>query len=640
MKNLDCSQKDAENSNLQLIDSKFFVREDKDTGFISPRLVHRLIKITFGYPILAFCVLAAGLAGIWKIQITEANNGWGKDFFDEEKPHNNPTVFRDFYICILLSIVTATVAVLPVYYSITWLGRRIHSNMTFSLLHSKPTEFLHRTPNGVILNRFSNDVNILDNEVLQNFIPIIGSGMQLLVILVAVLGHMASYVALLPVTVFLVLGFKLRQGFMRAQVEVQRLSLISKSPIIGTAVGSIGGGPVIRVFGRQQYLRKKIDFEIEENTKNMLMTYGLRGWFSCLQEVYRVFIILWPLYSLMLYMQFSAPLGNQGLVSQVQYIQQLAGLFFATIMGTTNLEQAMILFERLNKYEKLEHEKGYKTISEDSELFSNMNKSKLKKIKKFLKEKERKKLDSELLVPQGEIRINDVSAKYPTSKEDVLSKLNIDIPAGQRVGIVGRTGAGKSSFIKLLWRALDPYVGSVKLDGKDLATLDVKEYRKEINMILQKPSLFEGTLLSNISPLEISTHKIQTLRQELIDLGFPINKLQESDLSFKVSEGGSNLSQSEKQIICLMQALQRDAKIVILDEATAYVDSGLEKKFQERLNRKFEGSTMLIIAHRISNVMDVDRVLVFDEGSVVEDGNPKELISKKEGAFHEIWKRG
>ena len=595
--------------------------------------------MTFGYPVLVFCIAAAVLTGVWKIQITDANNAWGNKYFDPNNPENDPVMFKKFYSSLLLSTTAAIFAVLPIYYSVTWLGRRTHSNMTFSLLHSKPTEFLQRTPNGVILNRFSNDVNIMDNEVMQNFVPIIGSGMQFIVFLFMVLISLASYLALIPVILFLFLGFRLRQSYMRAQVEVRRLSLISKSPIIGTAVCSIEGGPVIRVLERQKYLRNKINLEIEENSKNILMFRGLEGWFSCLQEVYRLFIILWPLYCLMLYMQFTAPLGDKGLVSQVQFIETLSGLYFGTLIGTVDLERGMLSVQRLNKYEKLEHEEGYITIFEDSELFTDVKKSKVKKIKKFLEEKERKKFDSELLVPQGEIRINDVSAKYPTSKEDVLSKLNLVIPAGQRVGIVGRTGAGKSTFIKLLWRALDPYLGSLELDGKDLGTLDVKEYRKEINVILQKPSLFEGTLLSNISPFEISKHKIQALKEDLIDLGFPLSKIKDKHLSFKVSEGGSNLSQSEKQIICLMQALQREAKIVILDEATAYVDTGLEKKFRERLYDKFKESTMLIVAHRISNVMEADRVLVFDEGRIVEDGNPKELIKNENGAFYEIWKR-
>ena len=171
------------------------------------------------------------------------------------------------------------------------------------------------------------------------------------------------------------------------------------------------------------------------------------------------------------------------------------------------------------------------------------------------------------------------------------------------------------------------------IDGKDLASFDVKEYRKEINIIVQKPSLFEGTLLSNISPGEKRIHQIGILRQDLIDLGFPLSKLQDTDLGYEIKEGGSNLSQSEKQIICLMQALQKDSKIVILDEATAYVDINLEKKFQERLYSKFKNSTMLIISHRLSNVKDVDRVLVFDKGRIVEDGNPRELMKNEKGVF-------
>ena len=634
------NMEDRETKRTDRPDYTFFVKEEKKSGFISPKLIHKLLSQTFGYPLLVVCTFAAALSGVCRIQITEAHNTWGKDYFDPKNPHNNKAAFRNFYLSILLSIVLATCTVLPIYYSITWFGRKIHSKMTFRLLHSNPTKFLQRTPNGVILNRFSNDVNIIDNELMENFVPIVGTGMQFLVTLAQVLGSMPNLFAFLAVTVYLILALRMRQSYMRAQVEVKRLTLISKSPIIGTAVGSIGGGPVIRVLGGQDYLRKKIDFQIEENTKNMLMFNGLDNWFFCLQDLCKLFIILWPLYCLMLLSQYRSHEGDKHLVSQIQFIEMLSGQFFGTLLGTTNLEKGLISVERLHQYENLEPETGYKRIFEDEELFADINKSKLKKIKNFLEQKEEEKLSSELLVREGEIRMCGVSARYPTSKSYVLKNLDLVIPAGQRVGIVGRTGAGKSSFIKLLWRALDPHFGRIELDSIDLRDLDVKEYRKEINVILQKPCLFEGTLLSNISPLETSQHKIEALRRDLIDLGFPISKLQNSGLSFAVSEGGSNLSQSEKQIICLMQALQKEAKIVILDEATAYVDTGLERKFQERLAERFRDSTMVFIAHRMSNVVDLDRVLVFDQGRVVEDGDPRELIESEKGHFYEIWRRG
>ena len=226
------------------------------------------------------------------------------------------------------------------------------------------------------------------------------------------------------------------------------------------------------------------------------------------------------------------------------------------------------------------------------------------------------------------------------SRKNAIDGLDLTIEAGQTVGIVGRTGAGKSSFTKLLWRALDPLTGSIEIDGADISTVDVKQLRTQLNIVLQKPSVFEGTLLSNLcNAQKLSKVEIQEMRAELIDLGFPKDKLEGRDLQYEVKEGGSNLSQSEKQILSLVKAFRNKSSVVILDEATAYVDPSLETVIQKRIKEAFKGKTVLTIAHKISNIMDSDRILVMDRGEIVQDGSPKGLVDQGEGIFYELWKR-
>ena len=575
---------------------------------------------------------------VWTIQVTNLNFAWGKTYFNPKNPHNDPKILSSFYLYIVGFIVASTLSSIPVYYSITWFGRRVHSNMVFSLVHSKPTEFLQRTPNGVILNRFSNDVNIMDNVFIVNFAAIIFLMVNLLVLFYTIVTGLKVYITLIPLSLFMLLGYVLRQSYIGAQRETTRLSLISKSPIIGTAVGSIAGSPIIRVHGLEDYFKKKIEYEINENSKNFLMGFGLSSWFGILQGFIVTFTLLWPLYYILLQIQYDSKTPDPKVLSQIQFIQNFGTFFFSFLTYSSTLEVLMVSIERLNQYENLETEIGYKNLEREKKLFKTLNKSKAKKAMLYLKKQ--KENNSVELINRGGIKFNQVTARYPTARKNVLSDLDLHILPGQTVGIVGRSGAGKSSFIKLLWRALDPYLGNIEVDGKDISSIDVKEYRKGINIILQKPNLFEGTLLSNISQVPLSSSQIQAIREELIDLGFPKNKLEERDLSYEVKESGSNLSQSEKQIVCLMQALQRDSKIVILDEATAYVDIALEKKFQERVGSNFKDSTVLIIAHKISNVMEADRVFVFDQGRIVEDGNPKELLKDTSSLFYDICKAG
>ena len=572
------------------------------------------------------------------IVVTSLNFAWGKAHFGSKDPHNDSKILSSFYIYLIAIVIASTLSSIPVYYSITWFGRRVHSNMVFSLVHSKPTEFLQRTPNGVILNRFSSDINILDNSFIVTVAAMLFLLVNLLVYFYTIATGLKVYITLVPLILFLVVGYIQRQLYLGAQRETMRLSLISKSPVIGTAVGSILGSPIIRIHGRENYFRKKIDYEINENSKNLLMGYGLYSWLLILQRIIVTFVLYWPLYFILLQIQYESKTRDPKVIPQIQFIQTFGTYYFSFLVYSSTLEVFMVSVQRLFQYENLESEDGYKSIEKDEKLFKKLNKSKVKKARLYLKKKKENR--GVELISNGGIRFNQASARYPTARKNVLSDLDLYILPGQTVGIVGRTGAGKSSFIKLLWRALDPYVGSIEVDGKDIASIDVKEYRKGINIILQKPNLFEGTLLSNISQVPLNNHQIQSIRDELIDLGFPQSKLEERDLSYEVKESGSNLSQSEKQIVCLMQALQRDSKIVILDEATAYVDIALEKKFQERVANKFKDNTVLIIAHKISNVMDADRVLVFDEGRIVEDGNPKVLIEDPSSLFHGIWKAG
>ena len=348
--------------------------------------------------------------------------------------------------------------------------------MVFSLVHSKPTEFLQRTPNGVILNRFSNDVNIMDNQVVVNFSGILIIGMGLLVLFYTIFTELKQYITLIPLILFMLAGYWLRQSYVGAQRETQRLSLISKSPVIGTAIGSIIGSPIIRVHGRENYFREKINHEINENSKNFLMGYGLASWFYLMQFILQNFILYWPLYYILLQIQYNSKKPDPKVVSQINFIQQFGNYYFSLLANTSYLEVILISIERLSQYENLEPEEGYKNIEREEKLFKTLNKAKLKNGKNFLKKQ--KDSRSVSIIDKGRIRFNQVCARYPTARKNVLSDLELVIPGGQTVGIVGRTGAGKSSFIKLLWRALDPYLGSIEVDGKDITSIDVKEYRK------------------------------------------------------------------------------------------------------------------------------------------------------------------
>ena len=205
------SSKFSKKSNFYSLGTQFFVKEDRKKGALSLSLVHKTLNSTIGYPWMIVCMIVTYFTSTWSVRTTQLYLAWGKLYYDAKNPENNKTILFDFYMYIVAYIVASTIIILPIFYSATWFGRRVHSNMVFSLVHSKPTEFLQRTPNGVILNRFSNDVNIMDNQIVVNFSGILIVGIGLLVLFYTIVTELNQYVTLIPLILFMVAGYWLRQ---------------------------------------------------------------------------------------------------------------------------------------------------------------------------------------------------------------------------------------------------------------------------------------------------------------------------------------------------------------------------------------------------------------------------------------------
>ena len=205
-----------------------------------------------------------------------------------------------------------------------------------------------------------------------------------------------------------------------------------------------------------------------------------------------------------------------------------------------------------------------------------------------------------------------------------------------KVGIVGRTGAGKSSLVAALFRMPDPQ-GQVLIDGVDLGTIDIQAARGSMDVITQDPVLFAGSLRKNLDPFErFSDQEIWTALVE-VHLKVKLSKLI-GQLDFCVGEGGSGFSVGERQLLCLARALLQQCKILVLDEATANVDYKTDQLIQRVIRQKFTNCTVLTIAHRLNTIMDYDKVMVLDQGHVVEYDCPQVLSSKEDGTFSRLLK--
>uniref|UniRef100_A0A6M2DYD7 Putative peptide exporter abc superfamily protein n=1 Tax=Xenopsylla cheopis TaxID=163159 RepID=A0A6M2DYD7_XENCH len=234
---------------------------------------------------------------------------------------------------------------------------------------------------------------------------------------------------------------------------------------------------------------------------------------------------------------------------------------------------------------------------------------------------------------KGVIKFDDMTLTYIEGEEPVLKHLEIEIKENEKVGIVGRTGAGKSSLIAAIFR-LARVEGSILIDGIDTATIPLHILRSKVSIIPQDPVLFSGTLRRNLDPFEEYSDAAvwQALHEvELGELGGSALGLQAS-----VMAGGTNFSVGQRQLLCLARAILRENKILVLDEATANVDPQTDTLIQRTIRSRFANCTVLTVAHRLHTIMDSDRVLVMDAGQAAEFASPTELINAKDGIFRSM----
>ncbi|KAG8301054.1 Canalicular multispecific organic anion transporter 1 [Homalodisca vitripennis] len=234
---------------------------------------------------------------------------------------------------------------------------------------------------------------------------------------------------------------------------------------------------------------------------------------------------------------------------------------------------------------------------------------------------------------QGVVQFQDYQVRYREGLDLVLRGVNFTISGGEKIGIVGRTGAGKSSLTLCLFRIIEAAGGRIHIDGLDISKIGLGDLRSKLTIIPQDPVLFSGTLRMNLDPFEVYNDADVWRALELAHLS-DFTKTLNLGLMHTISEGGENLSVGQRQLICLARALLRKTKVLILDEATAAIDLETDDLIQATIRREFRDCTVLTIAHRLNTVMDSDRVLVLDKGYIKEFDSPQNLLQSSSTIFY------
>ena len=239
---------------------------------------------------------------------------------------------------------------------------------------------------------------------------------------------------------------------------------------------------------------------------------------------------------------------------------------------------------------------------------------------------------------EGDVEFKDVSFRYPDGEEFVLEHFNLKVPKGTNVAIVGETGAGKSTLVNLVCRFFEPTMGEVLIDGRDARDRSQLWLHSNIGYVLQTPHLFSGTVRDNLRYGKPDASDAEIMRAlELVHADFVIEKM-DKGLDSEVGEGGDLLSTGEKQLLSFARAILADPKILVLDEATASIDTLTEKLIQDAIQTVIRGRTSFVIAHRLSTIVDADVILVVKDGKIIERGTHASLM-QQHGYYHELYTR-
>uniref|UniRef100_A0A2K5U2M2 ABC-type glutathione-S-conjugate transporter n=1 Tax=Macaca fascicularis TaxID=9541 RepID=A0A2K5U2M2_MACFA len=472
-----------------------------------------------------------------------------------------------------------------------------------ALLHNKirsPQSFFDTTPSGRILNRFSKDIYIIDELLAPVILMLLNSFFNAISTLVVIVASTPLFtVVILPLAVLYTL---VQRFYVATSRQLKRLESVSRSPIYSHFSETVTGASVIRAYNRSRDFEAISDTKVDANQKSCYPYIISNRWLSVGVEFVGNCVVLFAA----LFAVIGRSSLNPGLVGlSVSYSLQVTFALNWMIRMMSDLESNIVAVERVKEYSKTETEAPW--VVEGSR-------------------------PPKGWPPRGEVEFRNYSVRYRPGLDLVLRDLSLQVHGGEKVGIVGRTGAGKSSMTLCLFRILEAAKGEILIDGLNVADIGLHDLRSQLTIIPQDPILFSGTLRMNLDPFGRYSEEDIWQALELSHLHTFVSS-QPAGLDFQCSEGGENLSVGQRQLVCLARALLRKSRILVLDEATAAIDLETDNLIQATIRTQFDTCTVLTIAHRLNTIMDYTRVLVLDKGVVAEFDSPANLIAAR-GIFY------
>lgn len=580
-------------------------QEERETGVVSWNVLMRYKNAlggTWVVMILLTCYITTEVLRV-------SSSTWLSTWTDVSSSKRHGSGFYNL-VYALLSFGQVLITLINSYcliISSLYAAKRLHDAMLNSVLRA-PMVFFHTNPLGRIINRFAKDLGDIDRNVAIFGNMFLSQVSQLLstFVLIGIVSTMSLW-AIMPLLVLFYGAYLYYQSTAR---EVKRLDSITRSPVYAQFSEALNGLSTIRAYKVHERMAGINGKSMDNNVRFTLVNMSANRWLA---------IRLETIGGLMIWLTATFAVMQNGRAENQEAFASTMGLLLSYALNITGLLTGVLRLASLaeNSLNAVERVGTYIDLPSEAPPV----------------------IEGSRPPPgwpsEGEIKFDDVVLRYRPELPPVLHGVSFIVPSSDKVGIVGRTGAGKSSMLNALFRIVELERGRILIDGYDIAKFGLADLRKVLGIIPQTPVLFSGTIRFNLDPF--NEHNDADLWEALERAHLKdVVRRNPLGLDAEVSEAGENFSVGQRQLLSLARALLRRSKILVLDEATAAVDVRTDALIQKTIREEFKSCTMLIIAHRLNTIIDCDHILLLESGQVVEYDTPERLLLNEESAFSKM----
>nr|AJG01605.1 ATP-binding cassette sub-family C member 1 [Dreissena polymorpha] len=585
---------------------KLIEAEKAETGKVSWKVYLKYLSAIGA----CYSVIILGAFILYQVASNGSNiwlSVWTDDKYLQNRTNVNETEYRDknyMYLGVYGAFGVGQ-AFLVLAYAIFAAMRMINAagvmhNAMLSNILKLPMVFFDTTPLGRVVNRFSQDIDTIDNALPMTM-------RQLLNLFVSLISTMVVITYSNPITAavlvpILIVYYVFQRFYIPTSRQLKRIESTTRSPVYSHFGESIAGASTIRGYGFQQRFVQESKDRVDKNMVFYFAGIASNRWLGFrLEFLGNLIVFAAAIFAVV------TPDNTGGLVGlSVAYALQVTGTLNFLVRTTSDVETNVVSVERVREYTEEPTEAEWRVEN---------------------------KRPPANWPDRGNVRFNNYTTRYREGLDLVLKGISCDIVGGERVGIVGRTGAGKSSLTVALFRLIEAASGSIVIDSHRISDMGLHDLRSKLTILPQDPVLFSGTLRMNLDPFdEYSDDKIWTALEHAHLKTF-VSGLDDG-LLHECGEGGQNLSVGQRQLVCLARTLLRKTKILVLDEATSAVDMETDDLIQKTIREEFKGCTILTIAHRLNTILDYDKILVLDQGLIKEFDTPQNLLADSSTVFY------